>query len=117
MDDQHPCDLVMQVPVDILALTARMKEEQDRPAKRDSNQKHDLLAAEAASHRRPWYSGFVASAAPVFHGPTSATARRPESPLVADAEGDAVGVIALEQQLRDAARDAERVPEAGERDR
>ena len=42
--------------------------------------------------------------------------RPPQDALVADPAGEAVGVEALEQELRGAARDAEQVAEAGERD-
>src|SRR5438105_9879429 len=53
-------------------------------------------------------------------GRRSARTRRrrpPEHALVADAAGHAVGVEALEQQLRRAPRAFEQVTEAGERDR
>src|SRR5919198_2601091 len=43
--------------------------------------------------------------------------RSPEDSLVADSAREAVGVVALEQELRDAPGDAERVAERGERDR
>src|SRR5437762_14046259 len=44
-------------------------------------------------------------------------APRAQAPLVADAQGQPVRVVALEQQLRGAARDAESVAEAGEGNR
>src|SRR5213075_2492241 len=49
--------------------------------------------------------------------PGSAAVRSSQAPLVAGPAGDAVAVVALEQELRRAPGDAERVAEAGERDR
>ena len=45
------------------------------------------------------------------------SAPRAQAPLVADAEGETVRVVALEQQLRGASRDAHGIAEAGEGDR
>src|SRR3954467_10973399 len=63
-------------------------------------------------------TGWATGPVPLRGEASSGLQRRPpQDALVPDAAGQAVGVEALQQQLGRPARDAERVAEAGERDR
>ena len=54
VDDHPPGHLGVQVLVDLIALSAGVKEEQDRPGQRHANQKRKLLTAERLTlHRDP----------------------------------------------------------------
>ena len=108
------------------ALSGRAAERGDERDQRQGRERHH----HGPSHRQSTPARRFPS--PSHHGSPfspagAATLKRPggdvqsapraQAPLVADAEGETVRVVALEQQLRGASRNADGIAEAGEGDR
>ena len=52
VDDHPPGHLVVQILVDLVALAARMEEQQDRPRKRHTDHEHQFLPTEGSTLHR-----------------------------------------------------------------